>query len=179
MTNSDTSTYITLIGIVAIAVVVVLVVIVIIQNNKIRDLQKPRFGFLGKPMLAFFGLMLSFGTIGILYTSLNQPVNIQQTNADVEIIVSINLEATSTPCEIKLTANPIIGGLAWRGTDENKFDFYWTISNDSGVSTDIELKKSFDSPGGLIKKLPPAANSVQVTIYFLGKSFKCAKTFSI
>lgn len=177
--DSDISSYITIIGVVLIIVIVLLVVIVINQQKQINSLR-PRYGFLGKPLAVILMSTFAVGTLGLVYYSSNQPVQVEQTNADVEVILSINAELTgNTPREYRLSVTPVLGGIAWGANDTNKFNIYWTISNGTTVSTEDEVGKSYTNPSTIIKKLSAGQTTLKVTVFFNGKSYTKEKTITV
>lgn len=177
--QSEISSYITIIGIVLIVVIVLLVVIVLGQQRKINSMR-PKYGFLGKPLAVIMMSTFAVGTLGLVYYSSSQPVQIEQTNANVEVILSINAELTgNTPREYKITLTPIVGGIAWGANDINKFNVYWTISNGTVVSTDDETSRSYTSPSQIIKKLSPGPTTIKATVFFNGQSYTKEKTITV
>lgn len=177
--QSELSSYITIIGLVLIVVIVLLVVVVINQQKKINSL-KPKYGFLGKPLAVILMSTFAVGTLGLVYYSSNQPVQIEQTNADVEVILSINAEITgNSPREYKLSLTPILSGIAWGANDTNKFNIYWTISSGSTVSTVDEIGKSYTNPSGIVRKLAAGETKIKVTVFFDGNSYTKEKTITV
>lgn len=176
METSDLSSYITIIGIVLIVIVVLLLVLVINQQKQINSLR-PKYGFLGKPLAIIMMSTFAVGTLGLVYYSSNQPVQVVQTDADVEVILSINVVATGVnPQEYRLTLTPLLSGLAWGANDSNKFNIYWTIVSESSVSTDDELNRSFSNPSNLVKRLERGENRIKATVFFNGGSYTKEKT---
>ena len=141
--QTDLSSYITIIGVVLIVIIVLLVIVVINQQHKINN-AKPRYGFLGKPLALVIISTFAVSTLGLVYYSSSQPVQIQQTNADVQVLLSINAELTgNSPNEYRIYVVPLLGGVAWGANDSNKFNVYWTISNGTTISTDDEIGRSY------------------------------------
>lgn len=177
---SDTSTYIAVGAIVAIVIIVLLIVVVVYQGNKIKDLSRPKFGFLGKPLYAFFAIVVSIGGTGLLYYGLNQPTTITSTNAAEEITLSVRAEPTENDPHIyNFNFTPIINGIAWGADPTNKFDVYWTISNGSTVITEAEFQLNQTNIGGLTKTLKSGPVTVKVTAFFQGKNYTYQKNFDV
>jgi uncharacterized integral membrane protein len=177
--NSDISSYITIIGVVLIVIIVLLVVVVLNQQKKINDL-KPRYGFLGKPLAIVLMSTFAVGTLGLVYYSSTQPVQIEQTNADVEVILTISAEPTGNSSrEYRISVTPVLSGIAWGANDTNKFNVYWTISTGSIVLTEDELNKSYTNPSTIIKKLSAGETRIKATVFFNGKSFTKEKTVTV
>jgi len=177
--QSEVSSYITIIGIVLIVIIVLLVVVVLNQHKKINSMR-PKYGFLGKPLAVIVMSSFAVSTLGLVYYSSNQPVQIEQTNADVEVILSINAELTGNSTrEYKISLTPILSGIAWGANDLNKFNVYWTISNGTTVSTDDEIGKSYTNPSAIIKKLAAGSTTIKATVFFNGQSYTKEKTITV
>lgn len=176
--GSDTSTYITIIGLVLIVVVALLLVVVINQRKQIQSL-KPKYGFLGKPLYVMILSFFSVGTLGLVYYSTNQPIQVEQTNANVEVVLSINVEPTENLREYKFRLTPILSGIAWGANDANKFNVYWTITAGSSVVSENEIDRSFTNSGGFTKKLQVGTNVIKVTVFFNGKSYTKEKIITV
>lgn len=177
--ESEISSYITIIGVVFIVIVALLLVVVINQQKQISRL-KPKYGFLGKPLSLMVMSLFTVGTLGLVYYSSTQPIQVNQTNADVEVILSVNAQLTgNADREYKITLTPLVGGLAWGANDSNKFNIYWTISNGSKVTSEAELSKSFSAPSTIIKKLEPGLTNIKVTVFFEGNSYTKEKTITV
>lgn len=177
--ESEISTYITIIGVVLIVIIALLIIVIINQQKQINRL-KPRYGFLGKPLYLMVMSLFTVGTLGLVYYSTTQPVQVNQTNADVEVILSINAEPRGDSArEYKITLSPLLSGLAWGANDANKFNIYWTISSGSRVSTEVELEKSYTNPSTIIKKLSSGITTIKATVFFDGKSYTKEKTITV
>ncbi|CAG1020563.1 hypothetical protein DOJK_00424 [Patescibacteria group bacterium] len=178
--EKELSSYVTLIAVVLIVVIVLLVVVVISQQQKIKNMQRPRYGFLGKPLYIMVLSFFTVGTLGLVYYSSTQPVQVEQTAADVEVILSINAEPTGGALrEYRLTLIPILSGIPWGANDLNKFNIYWTITNGSTSTTDVELSKSYTSPSSLVKTLQPGTNTIKATVFFDGNSYSKERIITV
>lgn len=178
LSEKDISTYATLFIIALFAIIAVLLVVVITQRNKINELQKPKFGFLGKPLIAFAFVFLSLGSIGILLYSTQNRTNIDITNADLEIELSINVQKIeNTASSYKINVLPIVNGIAWAGSDQLLFSAFWTIANNEGSFTDSEFGLSFSNPGGITKTLSKGKNKISVTLFYKNDSYTFEKEF--
>jgi len=157
---------------IALIVVVVLLSIVIInQNNKIKEMQRPKYGFLGKPIYAVLLIVFSVGGFGLVYYGANKPLDVQQTEANRQVEVTIRAFSLSAGSDTySITLIPLINGKAWGNDNTNKFDIYWTITNTT-VTTEVELGRILYSQGGLIKKLAKGVNKIKATVFFDGQSY--------
>jgi len=91
----------------------------------LRNIQHPKFGFGGKP-LVYLGIILLFGVLPIAILAFKQKVDVIQKAAqlnDVSIVwfeVSDHIETS----DVAFSATPIIEGKAW---GQKKFDIEWEI----------------------------------------------------
>lgn len=157
---------------VVIIVVLVLIGLVIAQNRKIQDLQKPKYGFLGKPLAAFaFAAFLVGGTGFVLFVN-RQEQDVSVANAD--FVIDINIIATETnpvTHEYKLNAIPLVDSVEWGNSAAYKFDVYWTVSNAS-TQTEVELGLNLNKTGGISKVLTSGTNRVKATVFSSDKTFE-------
>lgn len=180
LSDKDISTYATLFIIALFAIIAVLLVVVITQRNKINQMQKPAYGFLGKPLMAFAFMAFSVGSLGVLLYSTQNSTEIDVTNADLEIELSINVQKVeNTLNTFKISVLPIVNGIAWAGTDQLKFSAFWTISNLEGSQTDSEFNLSFTNPSGITKQLIRGKNQISVTLFYNNDSYSFEKEYVV
>lgn len=177
--QKDSSNAFVIVVIAAIVMIVVLVAVIIWQNNKIKEIQKPRFGFLGKPLYAVIAIFLTVGSFGVVYYGLNRPTQIQQTSANVNVVLTIKAFALNTVTnDYSISVIPILDGIMWGGDSKNSFDAYWTISNTNNPTisiTEAEPGLNITNTGGIIEKLSRGINEIKVTVFYLGKSYSNTK----
>lgn len=149
-------------------VMVVLVGVVLIQNRRIREMQKPKFGFLGKPLNAFVVLAVMLGGLGFVYYNTTTRTNeFTDVSADSSVELSIVITQVDRANRIyKLNAIPIVDNIEWGGEANNySFDIRWTISN-SDVYSRIEEDLSFNNRGGIELNLTKGEYTVSAITYF-------------
>ncbi|MBE0574082.1 hypothetical protein IH575_04225, partial [Candidatus Dojkabacteria bacterium] len=56
---------------------------------------------------------------------------------------------------------------------------YWTITNGSTSTTDVELSKSYTSPSSLVKTLQPGTNTIKATVFFDGNSYSKERIITV
>lgn len=145
---------------------VLLAIIVLLQQRKIRNLQTPKYGFLGKTVT--YSLIVALFTFGSLVTftrldsrdsspgsvSVSDVENITLV-ADYELIDSANYL-------YKLYVVPYIDGIAWRNFS---FTFNWTITFPDGeVREFTEEKLTSNHFGGVVQQLQIGKNTINVTL---------------
>lgn len=145
--------------------ILTLLVIIFLQNRKIKYLEKPKFGFLGKP-LSFFALMLMVGAFagGIYVSQSDSQQPAQNINANTEIELKINATVLNrTNNTYSISIEPIINRLSWGGDETNEFDVVWTVQNKS-VRTFFETGLTLTSRGGITVDLEDGENQITATV---------------
>lgn len=162
----------TIVSIVTISLIVlsVLVGIVVIQNRKIQDLQKPKFGFLGKPISAFLLIALVIGSIGLVYYSSNREVGFTDVAAGSELKASIVVTEIDGPAGIyQFNVLPSIDAIEWGGGDNYRFRVQWLVENGEVYQT-TENSISLNNQGGVRLTLRKGTYNVSATIFIDDKS---------
>lgn len=150
---------------------VVLVGIIILQNKKIREMQKPKYGFLGKPLNAFILMAILFGGVGfVYYTTNNSQNNFVDVSADSELEASIIVTQVDVANRVyKFNVVPAIDSNEWGGNSIYKFDVQWTVANGE-VYQAIENDISSQNLGGVTLTLKPGTYKVSATIFIDDKN---------
>lgn len=150
---------------------VVLVGIIILQNRKIREMQKPKYGFLGKPLNAFILMAILFGGVGfVYYTTNNSQNNFVDVSADSELEASIIVTQVEVANRVyKFNVVPAIDSKEWGGNNIYKFDVQWTVANGE-VYQAIENDISSQNLGGVTLTLKPGTYKVSATIFIDDKN---------
>lgn len=150
---------------------VVLVGIIILQNKKIREMQKPKYGFLGKPLNAFILMAILFGGVGfVYYTTNNSQNNFVDVSADSELEASIIVTQVEVANRVyKFNVVPAIDSKEWGGNNIYKFDVQWTVANGE-VYQAIENDISSQNLGGVTLTLKPGTYKVSATIFIDDKN---------
>lgn len=166
--NQQYTMYIVMLVVATIAVLILLG-IVLSQNNKIKSLETPSYGFLGKPLFTFGFLALSIAMAGGVFYLANKPAAIEETQANKTVQVKINYVPTSSSLQTYIfNAVPYVNGTAW-GNSET-FDVYWSFTN-NGVETELESSLSQTRLGGITRKLDKGINVIKATIFYEGNSY--------
>jgi hypothetical protein len=143
----------------------VLAGIVVMQNRRIKDMQKPKYGFLGKSLYAFVMLSVLVGGIGFVYynttTKTNEFVTVNADQSfDANIVIT---QIDSYLNEYKFNAIPLVDDKEW-GANGYKFDVYWTVTGDN-VVTRIELGLTKENKGGVTVQLTKGTYTIKTSIF--------------
>jgi hypothetical protein len=172
------SSYVVLFAIVIITLIVLMVVLLVLQRNKINELQRPKYGFLGKPLMAMALVAVSIGGIGFTFYSANNSTAVEQTSADKKIDLKIKTTYSGNGYDYYLNLIPTFNQQEWGGNHKYKFDVYWTIKNNY-VVTEAEVGLNLDNKGGILKSLERGKNKIKVTVFFEGKSYTTETTLDV
>lgn len=126
---------------VAAGAIIVLVLTVIKLDKRLSNLEKPKYGFMGKPLLAF--AVFSFSALSLTSVSINN--RIQQTQTDVSVsdevkeivYAKIQIEYDYEDDKVVLSGIPVIDGLEWAKDQSAIVDLEWSVYEDG-------LLKKFD-----------------------------------
>lgn len=156
-----------------VVVIAVLSSVVIMQTRKAQE--RPKYGFLGKPLAVLFFMVLAAGSIGLVYYSSKNSQGVDTVSADKEL----NVEITTQKIEgnvYRLNIVPKINQDDWGSTE--KFNAYWTISNTQSF-TRVELDLTEKNQGGVVVELKPGKNTVKVVVFSGELSKEATKEITI
>jgi hypothetical protein len=144
---------------------VVLLIVIVIQHFKLKKLQRPRYGFLGKALVVFTFLGMLSGTI-YLGTFLNESNQSTETiNADTEIRLTITYFEVVKPFVYSFQVIPIIDGIQWGGGENFEFDVFWSVENNGEVKEFVETGVSIMNPSKITINLSKGENIVTAKIF--------------
>lgn len=167
-------------GIVVIAIVAFLFgVIILRQRRQIQYMQQPRYGFLGKPIMAAAATaVMVAGIIGGV-TVLNQQRSLDFTakaDYNLEIVLTKRQIAVSgSNANYQFTATPRVDGTL-NGKDDNAtWNVYWNFTRLGSTQPTIsksELNRSDEKPSALQQTLQRGTYTVYVTIEYKSEKTK-------
>lgn len=147
----------------SVIIIVLLVAVIYLQNKRIKDLQKPKYGFLGKPLSALVITGLLAGSVGFALFANQQDASTEQISADSELSVSISFVKESNRTYV-FRAIPIIDGVSWSNDPTIAFDIFWNIEHDDEQIELIEQQVSQLDPSELTVQLDAGTNTVTARI---------------
>jgi len=149
----------------ALIVITVLLAVIVMQTKKIQDLQKPKFGFLGKSLSVLGLFVIMAGGLGLTFIA-NQDTSVSVSNSLADASLELKIIVTQTKQdEYLLQAVPYINSFAWGNNSQFKFDIYWTITN-KNVMTETEFGLTQENAGGILKRFPKGEFIVKASTFF-------------
>lgn len=169
--------------IISVLIVVMLIGVILWQRHKINDMEeamKPRYGFLGKSLNAFFLFSILVGGLTLTYYASE---NIQDPDAladkSVDVIVRTEIkEETEFGYIVSFNAVPVVNNIEWDGGNNTKFDLFWYIIKVDGtqklqMEQRAELDLNYLNQGGFDFELPSGKYEVHINLLFkYGKKTK-------
>lgn len=147
---------------------------IIWQGRRINDLEyqlKPKYGFLGKPLLTFMAVALTVGGLTLSQYARDYSVS-DNSKLSIEIKYQSRPSTEVGKYIVSLNAIPSLNNKPWGGKTNNYFDVYWSIlhaENDEVAFSDYERGIYEGSQGGIEAELAPGMYKVGVGVIFEGK----------
>jgi hypothetical protein len=166
--------FVLLAGIILVGVIIFLAFLTFRQHRQIVELQRPKYGFLGKPIYSLVAVLFVIGIVGIVFRP-SAPDNGIDVSQNYKIKLEIKqavIDQDDTLARVRFTMIPLVNGLTW-GYATDSFSPEWTITNlvTGKVIEDREAKLSMANPGGLLVDLPLGSYSAEVKITYMGGVF--------
>lgn len=176
MTNFSQTEQSTLIAVMAGALMVAAMFAIIFnQQRKINQLEmqmKPKYGFLGKPLVAITLALLGVGGIGLTYYASNNIQNVV-VNADINVEIAITTEQIGLSQvgrqNVKFSMIPTVDGFEW-GTNGDTFEVFWNITGPETI-TQLELGLHSKMTSGFIRLIKPGQYEINVDVIYKNKRF--------
>ena len=159
--------------------VVLLVLYILHLKNRIKTFEKPRYGFLGKNIYAFFCLLTLGGVVIFASYGIMSP-RLDDSRADFEIEGRVDMHVQSqtlVSATIDLKFVPVISGIEW-GNSEQVFDIYWELTG-KDFHKEIELQKSQLNPGGFTVTLSKGVYNVKILVVHNGETYNYTDRLTI
>jgi hypothetical protein len=160
-----------------------LVAFIFFQNRKITRLEeavRPKYGFLGKPLLSTLAIMLMVGGFGVTYfVSKNIPD--YSVGDEYKVTLEIKTDEISRKDEIakvKFQVVPTVNGYEWGANDINIFDVFWSVNGPKDFS-EFESGLHLNFLGGFIKDLPIGTYEIRVDVVYEGFTWTTQRTLQL
>lgn len=152
-----------------------LVIVVLVQQRRIHNLEeiaRPKYGFLGKPLLS---AVLALAMVGGLVVTYQATQNINNVVVSAGKNVEAKFVITSAPTlpntyRVDFAVVPSVDGVEWGKEANDKFDIYWTVKGEQNFDV-FELSKTRTSTSGFMRVLRSGRYDITVDIVFQDKRF--------
>ena len=154
-----------LIGILAILLMVISLI------KKVRSLETPKYGFLGKPLYTLVSLALMGLTVYFVSYNFIQPNNFDikaEKNVSVQFVIN-KVKETSLETTVDFKLLPTIDNVLW-GPTGTKLDIYWNVTGPMKFD-EFELGKNASNPSGFQKVLKKGKYQLKVRVVFDNEIF--------
>jgi hypothetical protein len=162
----------------AVFLVIVLAVVIIRQQRMIKQLQQPRYGFLGKPLMAAaMTLLMGAGLIGGVYLINRETDPFQaQAGLNIELALTKELIAENGPTSAyNFMMTPTLNGVKYGNEAGATWNIYWNFNRAGStqpVLTKSEIGLTGKNPSNIRVDLPKGSYTVFVSVDYRGKETK-------
>lgn len=165
-------------ALVAVVCFVSVLYVIIRLIGRIRSLQKPKYGFLGKPLYALV-LVGMAGTITYFsFTFSSQPDFQIQASRTVTAELSVDVvDSQNGTGLVRFEAVPYVDGIAYLG-DNGEFDILWNITGPVRIDK-FEYGKTKADRSGFSESLQSGTYTARAVIVYEGKSFTFTEGFVV
>lgn len=132
-------------------IIILLLVVVFLQQKKIQNLSRPKYGFLGKPLIVLIATGVGFSMLGISMLNTNNKnigdISVSEiTPQDFLNYLQISYKKIDES-KYSFIATPIINGLVWKDKDY-LFNIEWEINTkDSIKRTILQTMNYYENKG--------------------------------
>ncbi|KXK26219.1 MAG: hypothetical protein TR69_WS6001001214 [candidate division WS6 bacterium OLB20] len=169
-----------LVGIILLGIVSLISVFMLILRliHKIRTLQTPKYGFLGKPLYALV-LVAVAGTITYFsYSFSSQPdFQIQASRTVTAEIKTSTVSTNGGMSIVSFEAIPYVNGIPYYG-DSGEFDILWNITGPVRIDK-FEYGKTRADRSGFSESLQAGSYTARAVIVYEGRSYTFNQPFSV
>jgi len=167
------------VAVLGLVLIMFLVVLVLNQQKRLNQLQKPRYGFLGKPLLGLAATtLMAAGLVGGLYLVNQrdlQPLDAKaDKNVTVEVAYQVLLDNRQTR-KYQFSAIPKVDNIEYGEGNNGNFNLFWSFVGEqvlsSGTQGLSEISVNTANPSVVEVELKPGIYTVRVLVVFEGKNY--------
>ena len=147
--------------------------------GRIRTLEKPKYGFLGKSLYGFLAMMVMIAGLGFFSYSFTTQEDFTieaKKTVTAEIKTSV-ISEDAAEAVVEFKAIPYVEGAKW-GDKFSEFEIYWNIRGTESFDK-FEFDRSTGNPSGFSEKIAKGIYEIKVVIVFEGKSYTFEESFRI
>jgi hypothetical protein len=156
-----------------------LLAVILVQQHRISQLQTiatPKYGFLGKPLVAGFIALVMVGGAFVSFQSMNNTGVLTNDKITVFTEISTSFEAIDTVGNYRVTIKgvPVVDGVAWGKQQTDSFNLYWTITGPVNLEH-AELLRTRVNISSFDRMLPAGNYKISVDVVYKEKRFTQSK----
>ena len=167
--------FLLMVGAFLLVVVIGLSLLALKQSQQLKELQKPKYGFLGKPLYSFVAILMMFGVVSASYIF----TPIDNTNQFVTYVlpaseIQFELEAEEVIADepnigYRFNIVPVVDEIAWGGLNI-EFDVLWEVTREAELFHEyLETGINDRNPGGFELSFPRGSYSATATVSYQGE----------
>jgi hypothetical protein len=165
--------------VIAFGTVLTFSIVIVNQNRRLKQLETPRYGFMGKP-LALIALAGFAAATGYLYLNpeAGNIINVGDNDVSVsddfeDLLIDIRSSQVNTQGNLyQFQMVPLIGGVEWGASEKNKFDVVWEVVNSTtGIKRLYQNGLNINFQSKISYKLDPGNNIIKAIVTFNGKEY--------
>lgn len=161
-----------------VAMIFFLVVVVISQRRKLQDLQRPKYGFLGKPLTAVATLIMLGGLVGGVYLVSQPETTPLDANAGKNVTLNVEyklvIDNQSTRV-YEFSGIPVVDNVPYGSVGDETYSLFWNFTGTQNIGPDTrglsEIGVSKTKPSLVKIELKPGVYTLRVLVVHEGKNY--------
>jgi hypothetical protein len=148
--------------------------------SRIRELERPKYGFLGKPVYTLAAILIMISGLGFFGYSFTQQQNFEiqaQKVVNAQIVTTVVTKGKDTSI-VAFKATPFVDGSAYGNIDAYTFDIYWNIIGAQNTDK-FEFGKNIAQQSGFNLTLKNGKYDIKTLIVFQGKSYSFSQKLEL
>ncbi len=159
----------------------ILLAVSIWQWRRISQLTRPKYGFLGKPLLSAILVLVLVGGITLVYSGgVARPdysVEDELSGLELAVFVEVESPAAADTWSVFFEAQPEVNGRIWAIGDELA-DTFWTITGAANYS-EVRSGLSSANRGGFMLELPRGDYQLELVLSIRDEEWVTRYEFSV
>jgi hypothetical protein len=157
---------IVIISAILVAIFIFLLVNYILLSKRLKDKEKPKYGFLGKPLYQSIIIIALTGAIGFTsyQATFNQGPDFSAAEEEINVDFTTSVIRDNQNSElVRFEVVPIINDQEWGSNPNDTFDIYLNINGEENI-TKIFTDASKDKPVNFTENLTNGSYEIRITI---------------
>jgi len=158
-------------GAVILAGILALFLVIVSLIKRIRSLQTPRYGFLGKPLYTLSTIALTALVIYFVSYNFSKPGNfdVKASKTITAELITNRVSESQTESTIDFKLLPSINAKLW-GEAGSKFDIYWNVTGPTKFDM-FELEKTAENLSGFQHIVKKGTYTLKIVVVFEDKTY--------